>query len=98
MDVHQEENDSRLEGGSVISNEIESLQTHLEVPRNFLFPPRNQSLRVATDWEPPTHIRDDLFPNLQAGPHITHRELWCEREAHTLIILIDGQVVSTSGW
>ena len=53
---------------SVISDENNDAIPHLEVPRNFLFPLRDQSLGVATNWEPPTHIRDDLFPNLPTGP------------------------------
>ena len=52
----------------VISNENNHVTAHLQVPCDFLFPLRNQRQGVPTDWEPPTHIRDDLFPNLQTDP------------------------------
>jgi len=38
VDVHQEENNSRLWRGSVVSNENCDATAHLEVPGNFLFP------------------------------------------------------------
>jgi hypothetical protein len=56
--------------GRSFSKRIAMRSAHLEVPRNFLCPLRNQSLGVATNLEPPTHIRDDLFPNLQTGPQV----------------------------
>ena len=49
VDVHQEEDDSRLlRGGWQFTLKI-PMVTHLEVSGNFLFPLRNQSLGVATN-------------------------------------------------
>ena len=54
--------------GRKFSTRIAMRSADLKVPRNFLRSLRNQNLGVATNLEPPTHVCDDLFPNLQMGP------------------------------
>ena len=51
VDVHKEENNSRLRhDGRQSLTTITIRSAHLEVPRNFLFPHTNQSLGIAGEF------------------------------------------------
>ena len=66
VDVHQEENDPRLCRQSAIFNEnIEAMRLPEGTPQFSISPSEIRARRIVASLLPPTHIRNDLFPNLQ---------------------------------